>query len=81
MLDLDDIILKQAHLEILLIDLDSEAIPDVLNCEILTDGFELRDEDIIGHCAFFMFFEEVRQCLFKDCFRPDSIRIRPSCYS
>ena len=59
MLDLDGVIFKEAHLEIFLIDLNGEAVPDVLDCEILADGFELRDEDVIGRCAFFMFFEEV----------------------
>lgn len=41
MLDLDDIILKQTHLEVFLIDLNSETIPNMLHGEILTNGFEL----------------------------------------
>lgn len=80
-LDLDDIILKKTHFEVLLVDLNSETIPDMLDCQILAYGFELRDEYVIGHCSFFVFFEEVGKCLFKDVFRPDSIRIRPSRYS
>lgn len=60
-LDLDDIILKQTHLEVLLIDLDGEGVADVLDCQVLADGLELRDEDVVGSGGLFVLTQEVRQ--------------------
>lgn len=64
MLDLDDIIFKQTHLKVLLVDEDCEGVPDVLDGEILADGLELRDENVIGGCGLFMLAQEVRQRFF-----------------
>jgi shikimate kinase len=60
-LDLDDIILKQTHLEVLLIDLDGEGVADVLDGEVLPDGLELGDEEVVGSGGLFVLAQEVRQ--------------------
>ena len=44
----DDIVLEEGNFQILLVDLDHESVSDVLNCEVLADGFELGDEHVIG---------------------------------
>lgn len=60
-LDLDDVILEEAHLEVLLVDLDGEGVADVLDGEVLADGLELRDEDVVGGGGLLVLAQEVRQ--------------------
>ncbi len=60
-LHLDSIILKQTHLEVLLVDLDSEGVADVLDGEILADGLELGDEEVVGRGGLLVLAQEMSE--------------------
>jgi hypothetical protein len=74
-LDLDDVVLEQTHLEVLLVDVDGEGVADVLDSEVLADGLELRDEEVVGSGGLFVLAQEVGERLFKDGFRSYRVRI------
>lgn len=52
LLHLDHIVLEETHLEVLLVDFNCEGVSYVLDCEILTDRFELRDKGVIWGTRF-----------------------------
>jgi hypothetical protein len=61
-LDLDGIVLKETHLEVLLVDVDGEGVADVLDGEVLADGLELRDEEVVGSGGLLVLAQEVGEC-------------------
>ena len=55
----DDIIFEEGNFEVLLVDLNHEGVSDVLDSEILADGLQLRDEQIIRDRSFLVAIDEV----------------------
>jgi hypothetical protein len=53
------IVFEKTHSEILFIDFNCEAVADVLDCEVLTNGAELADDLVVGSVFFVFGFEVV----------------------